>query len=71
MLSQPKSAVHQQAAKLFLQHWRPLKGNNDLNSAFDNADRFLEQVYRQSILLYCATNIIKPTCVRISWKKYF
>ncbi len=43
MLSQPKSAVHQQAAKLFQQLWRHLKGNYDLNSAFENADRLLEQ----------------------------
>jgi hypothetical protein len=42
MLSQPKSAVHQQAAKLFQQHWRHLKGNYDLNSAFENADRLPE-----------------------------
>ncbi len=44
MLSQPKSAVHQQAAKLF-QHWQHLKGNKnyDLNSAFQKADRLLEQ----------------------------
>jgi hypothetical protein len=34
MLSQPKSAVHQQAAKL-KQHWRHLKGNYDLNFAFE------------------------------------
>jgi hypothetical protein len=38
MLSQPKSAVHQQTAKFFQQHWRHLKGNYDLNSAFENAD---------------------------------
>jgi hypothetical protein len=43
MLSQPKSTVHQQATKLFQQHWRHLKGNYDLNSAFENADRLLEQ----------------------------
>jgi hypothetical protein len=43
MLSQPKSAVHQQAAKLFQQHQRPLKLNYDLNSAFDYADRLLEK----------------------------
>jgi hypothetical protein len=35
MLSQPKAAVHQQAAKLFQQNWRHLKGNYDLNSAFE------------------------------------
>ena len=43
MLSQPKSAVHQQAGKLFQQHWRHVKGNYDLNSAFEKADRLLEQ----------------------------
>jgi hypothetical protein len=43
MLSQPKSAVHQQATKLFQQHWRHHKGNYDLNSVFENADRLLEQ----------------------------
>jgi hypothetical protein len=39
MLSQPKTAVHQHAAKLFQQHWRHLKRNYDLNSAFEKADR--------------------------------
>ncbi len=39
MLSQPKSAVHQQATKLFQQHRRHLKGNYDLNSAFETADQ--------------------------------
>jgi hypothetical protein len=34
MLSQHKSAVHQQAAKLFQQLWH-LKGNYDLNSAIE------------------------------------
>jgi hypothetical protein len=43
MLSQPKSAVLQQTAKLFQKHWRHLKGHYDLNSAFENADRLLEQ----------------------------
>jgi hypothetical protein len=43
MLSQPKSAVHQQAAKLFQQRWRRLKGTLDLNSAFGKADRLKEQ----------------------------
>ncbi len=43
MLSQPKSAVHQQATKLFQQHRRHLKGNYDLHSAFEKADRLLEQ----------------------------
>ncbi len=43
ILSQPKSAVHQHAAKLFQQHWRHLKRNDGLNSAFEKADRLLEQ----------------------------
>jgi hypothetical protein len=37
---QPKSAVLYQAAKLFQQHWRQLKGNYDLNSAFENGGQF-------------------------------
>jgi hypothetical protein len=28
---------------LFQEHWRHLKGNYDLNSAFEKADRLLEQ----------------------------
>jgi hypothetical protein len=43
MLSQPKVAVLQQAAKLFQQHWRHLKGNYKLNAAFEKTNRFLEQ----------------------------
>jgi hypothetical protein len=43
MLSQPRSAVHKQPAKLFQQHWRHLKGNYEFNYAFEKADRFLEQ----------------------------
>jgi hypothetical protein len=54
MLSQPKSAVHQQAAKLFQQHWRHLKGNYDLNSAFENADRLLKQRRTSSQFYYIA-----------------
>jgi hypothetical protein len=42
MLSQPKLAVHQQSARL-KQHWRHLKGNYDLNSAFEKSDRLPEQ----------------------------
>ncbi len=42
-LSQPKSTVHHQDAKLFQQHWWYLKGNYDLNSAFEKADKLLEQ----------------------------
>ncbi len=43
MLSPPKPAVHQQTAKFFQQHWRLLKEYYDLNSAFENVDRLLEQ----------------------------
>jgi hypothetical protein len=43
MLSQPKSAVHQQTAKLLQQHWRHLEGYCYLNSAFEKANRLLEQ----------------------------
>jgi hypothetical protein len=71
MLSQPKSAVHQQTAKLFQQHRRHIKGNYDLNSAFENTDGLRTKAYRQSVSLYCASNIIKPTCVGIYRKKYF
>ena len=51
MSSQPKSAVHQQAAKLFQQHCRHRTGNYDLNSAFEKADGLQEQK-RTGILLY-------------------
>ncbi len=51
MLSQPKSAVHQHAAKLFQQHWPHLEGNYDPNSAFEMADKLLEQK-RTDIHLY-------------------
>ncbi len=68
----PKCAVHQQASKLFQQHGRHLKGNYDLKPAFENGDRLLEQkAYRQSVSVYCATNIIKPTCDVIYRKNYF
>jgi hypothetical protein len=43
MLIQSKSAMLQQAAKLFQKHWRRLKGNNELNAAFEKANRLLEQ----------------------------
>jgi hypothetical protein len=42
MLSQPKSTVLQQAAKLFQQHWQHLRGNSELNSAFEKVDRLPE-----------------------------
>jgi hypothetical protein len=54
-LSEPKSAVRQQAAKLFQQHWRHLIGNYDLNSAFKNAKRLLEQKHTGSQLNYIVT----------------
>ncbi len=37
----PKSA-QQQAAKLIQQHWRHLKGNYDLISAFEKTDSLLQ-----------------------------
>ncbi len=43
MLSQQKSAVHKQAAKLFQQHWHTSEGIVNLNSALKRADRLLEQ----------------------------
>ncbi len=40
----PTQVWSEQAERqLFQQHWRHLKGNYDLNSAFENADRLLEQ----------------------------
>ncbi len=54
MLSKPKFAVHQQDAKLFLQHRWYLKGNYDLNSAFEKADRLLEQKRTGSQFHYIA-----------------
>ncbi len=52
MLSQPKSAVHQQAAKLFQQHCMavPQRELHNLNSAFEKADRLLEQKRKRSHL---------------------
>ncbi len=53
MLSQSRSAVQQQAAKLFQLHRRHLKVNYDLNSAFENTDKLLEQKpVRQSCQQY-------------------
>ncbi len=43
MFSQPKSAVHQQTAKLFQQLWRDLIGKCDLNPTCEKADRLQEQ----------------------------
>ncbi len=57
MLSQPKSAVHQ-AAKLLQQHGRHLKGNYDLNSAFEKADRLLEKKHTGSQFHYIASLIL-------------
>jgi hypothetical protein len=59
MLSQPKSAVHQQTAKLFQQYWRHLKGNYDLTSGFENADRLLEQKRTGSQFHYTAPLTLK------------
>ncbi len=47
--------MHQQAAKLFQQHWRHLNGNYDLNSTFEKADdRLLEQKRTGSQFHYIA-----------------
>ncbi len=51
---QPKSPVHQQADKLFKQHCWHLKGNDDLNVSFVNADRLLEQKRTASRFDYIA-----------------
>jgi hypothetical protein len=55
MLRQPQSPVHQQANKLFKQHWH-LKGNDDLNLnvSFENADRLIEQKRTASRFDYIA-----------------
>jgi hypothetical protein len=78
MFSQPKSAVHQQAPKLFQQQWRHLKGYYDLNSAFENTDRLLEKKRTGTAssavsftTVYCVTNILKPTCVGVSGTNIF
>jgi hypothetical protein len=55
MLSQLKSAVLQQAAKLVQQHWQHLKGNYDLSSAFEKDDRLLEQNRTDSQYHYIAS----------------
>jgi hypothetical protein len=39
VISTTLAAVLQQAAKLFQQHWRHLKGNYEFNAAFEKADR--------------------------------
>jgi hypothetical protein len=41
MLSQPN--LHCTSRQVFKQHWRHLKGNYAFNSAFEKADRLLEQ----------------------------
>jgi hypothetical protein len=64
ILSQPKSAKHQQTAKFFQQYLGHLKGNYDLNSSFENADRLLEQKRTGRVHYIEPINkIIKPTCV--------
>jgi hypothetical protein len=55
MLSQPKSAVQEQAAKLFQQHWRNLKGIMTSILPLKNADRLLEQKCTGSQFHYIAT----------------
>jgi hypothetical protein len=54
MLSQPKPAVPQHAAKVFQHYWQHLKGKFSLNSAFEKADRLLEQKHTGSQLHYFA-----------------
>ncbi len=46
--------MHQQAAKLFQQQWWHLKGNYDLNCAFEKADKLLEQKHTGSQFHYIA-----------------
>jgi hypothetical protein len=43
MFSQPKTAVHQQTAKLFTKTMVTPQRELDLNSAFEKADRLLEE----------------------------
>ncbi len=58
---QPKSAVLYQAAKLFQQHWRQLKGITTSILPLKMAVSFL----------YCATNIIiKPTPLWPLWYSF-
>jgi hypothetical protein len=49
ILRQPKSAAHKQVAKLFLQHWRRLKGNYELNFAFEMST--VSKAYRRLVSL--------------------
>jgi hypothetical protein len=73
MFSQPKSAMQQQAAKLFQQHWRHLK-ENYLNSTFEKGRQITGT--KASVSLYCATNIIsqlmfgtgRNKCTVFQWK---
>ncbi len=59
MLSQPKSTVQQQAAKLFQQRWQHLKEHITSILPLRKADRLQEQkTYLQSVSRYCANNII-------------
>jgi hypothetical protein len=54
MFSQPKSAMQQQAANLFQQHWRHLKGSYYLNSTFEKGRQIQEQKRTGSQLHYIA-----------------
>ncbi len=64
MLSQPKSTVLQHAAKLFQQHWQHLRGNSELNSAFEKVDRLSEQND-------CANNIISQLMFAFTGRNRF
>ncbi len=71
MLSQSKSEVHQQGAKLFQQHWRHLKGNYDLNFAFEKGQTTGTKAYRQLVSLYCATYIISQLVLAFTARNMF
>jgi hypothetical protein len=71
MLSQPKSAVHQQAVKLFQRHWRHLKGNYDLNSAFGKGRQITKTKVSTVFSPNCATNIISHLCSNLPEEIYF
>jgi hypothetical protein len=71
MLSQPKYAVQQQAAKLFHQYWRHLKLKEIMTSILLLKCQQINRTkaYRQSIVLQKAANKIKPAAVRINREK--
>jgi hypothetical protein len=64
---QPKSAVQK-----VNRHWRHLKGNYELNSAFEKADRLLEpRAYWHAVsMTKCAADTIKPMQTRTYRKKW-